>query len=121
MDLIILLPTIFIVVMGIEACLAALARTRGRVAPWTVSVTTDPPRCANERLNWIECLLMVVIAPIGMVLLVGGLAVAFWIDETAGAALVVLGFLCLSARGIFVAACFAYADLADAPPAATHT
>lgn len=117
MELIILLPTILILAMGLQSCLTAVARRRGRVAPWSINIHTEPPNCVNPRLNWIESLLMVVFAPLGIVLVVAGFAVAFWLSETIGAVMIILGFVLLAARGIFVAACFAYADLAEAPTA----
>ncbi|MBJ7355361.1 MAG: hypothetical protein JHC98_11105 [Thermoleophilaceae bacterium] len=115
MELIILLPTVLIIEMGIEAYLTSVGRKRGLVVPWNVSFESKPPRCTNERLNQIERILLVVIAPLGLLLVFAGGALAFTVDDTLGAAAAILGFLFLCARGLFVAACFAYADLADAP------
>lgn len=120
MELIILLPTILILEMGVEAWLTSLARGRGRVVTWNVSFTTALPDCADVRLNRIERFLRIIVAPLGVLLALVGVVVAFAADDTLGAILIILGFVLISLRGIFVAACFAYAELADAPPANSH-
>jgi hypothetical protein len=117
MELIILLPMILILEMGIEAFLTSVGRKRGRVVPWNVSFESKAPNCANDRLIRIERFLLVVIAPLGILLVAAGVALAFAVDDTLGAALAISGFVFLCARGLFVAACFAYADLIDEPTA----
>lgn len=113
MELIILLPTILILEMGVEAWLTSVARKRGRTVPWNVAFTTALPNCVDARLNRIERVLRAVVAPFGALVAIAGVALAFAADDTLGATLIVTGFVLISLRGIFVAATFAYADLDD--------
>jgi hypothetical protein len=108
-------------VVGIQAYLAMVGRRRGRTVPWSITIATDPPNCASARLNRIESFLLVVVTPLGALLAIAGIPVTIWVGDTMGAVLIIVGFLLLSARGIFVAACYAYADLVDEPSAPATT
>lgn len=116
MEEIILLPTIVLLDYAIEAGLAKIARSKGVFVPWTIAFTTEPPVCSNALLNRLERGLRFVVAPIGVVSALAGLVVAIFSDLTTGAWLIIAGFFLISLRGIFVAACFAFAELkAQAP------
>lgn len=116
MEEIILLPTIVLLDYAIEAGLAKKARSKGVFVPWTIAFTTAPPVCSNEFLNRVERALRFVVAPIGVIAALAGVVVAIFGDLMTGAWLIIAGFFLLSLRGIFVAACFAFAELkAQAP------
>lgn len=116
MEEIILLPTIVLLDYAIEAILAMVARSKGVFVPWTIAFTTPPPVCRKELLNRLERGLRFVVAPIGVVAALAGVAVAIFGDLTSGAWLIIAGFFLISLRGIFVAACFAFAELKDPTP-----
>jgi hypothetical protein len=108
---IILLPTIVLLDYAIEAWLAKIARSKGVFVPWTIAFTTAPPVCSNELLNRVERGLRFVVAPLGVVAALSGVVVAIFGDLTTAAWLIIAGFFLISLRGIFVAACFAFAEL----------
>lgn len=111
MELIILLPTILLLLCGIQAGFAKVARSKGRTVPWTISVHTKPPRCANELLNRIEWVLLVIAIPLGILLMLVGGALAFYEEYTPSALLLIAGFVLINLRPLFVAGCFAFAEL----------
>lgn len=102
-----------VVSLAAEATLTLVARRRGRDAPWNLSISYTPPRFADSRLNSIESFLLVVLMPLGILLALAGVGVAIWLDHVAvGFSLILLGWAFLLARGIFLAACLAFARLA---------
>lgn len=108
---------VFFTVFGlafVERGLLYIARRRGRDAPPNVPVWWAPPRCQDDRLNTVGQLLQLVFAPVGGVLMVGGLAYVLLTFENAGWIAALIGLVLIDARGIFVAACIAYAELDDA-------
>ncbi|MBI2691630.1 MAG: hypothetical protein HYX29_06790 [Solirubrobacterales bacterium] len=111
MEEIILLPTIVLLDFAIEAWFARIARSKGVFVPWTIAFTTAPPVCVNELLNRVENALRFGVAPLGVVAALAGVVLAVFGDLTTGAWLIIAGFFLISLRGIFVAACFAIAEL----------
>jgi hypothetical protein len=116
MDLIILLPTVLLILCGIQAGFAKIARSKGGSVPWTISPSTKPPRCANELLNRAESVLLVIVTPLAILLMLVGLVLALLEEFTPSAWLLIAGFILISLRPLFVAGCFAFAELeSDAP------
>lgn len=102
-----------VVALVLEASLTLLARRRGRDAPWNLSVSYKPPASADSRLNSIEAFLLVILMPLGILLALAGAGVGLGLGhEEVGFSLVLLGWALLLARGIFLAACLAFAQLA---------
>lgn len=100
-----------VLALGIEAVLTHVARRRGREAPWNVPVHFKPPQFADTRLNSIEAFLLVILMPLGILLVLAGIGTAIFLSsETVGFAIVLVGWACLLARGLFLAACLAFAD-----------
>lgn len=116
MEEIILLPTIVLILWGIQAGFAMIARSKGRIVPWTISPSTEPPRCANELLNRIEWVLLVIVSPVAVLLWLVGVALAISEEFTPSAWLLIAGFVLLSLRPLFVAGCFAFAELKSDSP-----
>jgi hypothetical protein len=106
------------VVWGAEATFTYIARRRGREAPWVPDITFDPPRFADARLNKIEAILLVIFIPLGMLLVIVGVAlmIAFGISDAVFQSLFFLSLGFLLARGMFLSICLAYAELADESP-----
>jgi len=111
-----LLPIVLLILGGIEAGFAKIARSKGRNVPWTISPSTKPPRCANELLNRIEWVLLVIVSPLGILLVMVGGALILFEAYTPSALLMIAGFALIPLRALFVAGCFAFAELQSDSP-----
>jgi hypothetical protein len=122
MEWIILLPTLIILESATEACFVMVARRKGREATWSLAFEFDPPQFADARLNRIERLLLIVVAPLGVGLALVGLVWAFLdVDSNLPAAMLIGGFVLISLRGLFLSACLAFAELdASSSAPASH-
>ena len=111
------LYVVAMVALLLGAILTHIARRRGRDAPWNLPLSYEPPQFADARLNKIEAILVVIAMPIGILLAVVGAAMIIFLDHmSAGFALACLGLGFLLVRGLFLAFCLAFADLADEAP-----